>query len=520
MVTMAAMVRNTCAGADRYVVLRKSVRWVIAALACMSVGAQAAEWKVTPRISLEETYTDNVALVPSNAAKSDWITQVTPGVSIEGKGDRLRLNADYALQNLVYANDSSRDNFYHQLNASVNATLVENTLFMDAKGNIQQQATSLLGPVSQGNLNTSNISDVSSYSLSPYLLHKFGSSAVGELRFTHDSVNTQVGGLSDSSANKVDLKLNSGPSFYDLGWGLSYTHEKTNYDLRQDTDSKVFTGTASYRVFPKLRAIATAGYEKNNFIYLAGQEPRGSFWSAGLSWTPTTQTNVDASVGERFFGKTYAFGLNHRTAQSTWVANYSQNITSMRQDFLNPLTQEWANFFQATVVHASDKSPLTSQEALELAKMFMSDVLGQPNLVLTNQYYLSKQLLGSASIKRGKSLVTLTAMHSVRESVETTTFGPASFSAVNNVKQYGLSAQWAMQISPRDTFNLGAGLTRNVFPYLSRTDDTSFVKLGVSRKLEKKVTGSVDFFHTLRNSNFNENDYTQNAVSGHLMWMF
>jgi hypothetical protein len=42
----------------------------------------------------------------------------------------------------------------------------------------------------------------------------------------------------------------------------------------------------------------------------------------------------------------------------------------------------------------------------------------------------------------------------------------------------------------------------------------------VTRKLEKKVTGSVDFLHSLRDSSLNENDYTQNAISGHLLWMF
>lgn len=508
------MVRNTCAGADQRFVPRKSAGGIIAALAFMSAGVHAAEWKVAPRLDLGESYTDNVTLAPSSSAKSDWITQVTPGISIEGTGSRLRLKADYALQNLIYANESSRNSFYHQLNASANATLVENTLFLDARGNIQQQATSLLAPISNNNLNPGNVTDVSSYSVSPYLLHKFGSTAVGELRFTRDAVNTQVGGLSDSSANKVDLKLNSGPSFYDLGWGLSYTHEKVDYDLRSDTDSKVLTGTASYRVLPKLRAIATVGHEKNNYLYSAGQEPKGAFWSAGLNWAPTTRTGMNASVGERFFGKTYTLDLNHRTAQTTWIANYSQSISSMRRDVQNPALNEIQQEVIAAFPGQFGRAPTDAEVAA--STLLTAHARGVHFLVLSSDVYKSRQLLGSVAIKRGKSQITLAASHSVRESIETIVTTPSE----RLVKQYGLNANWAIQVSPRDTFNLGAELSRNVFPDLSRTDDTRSIRLGMTRKLEKKVSGSVDFLHSLRDSNLNENDYTQNAISGHLLWMF
>lgn len=514
------MVRNTKEGVDSCLVMSASVRCVFAALAFMSAGVHAAEWKVAPRLDLGESYTDNVTLAPSSSAKSDWITQVTPGISIEGSGSRLRLKADYALQNLIYANESSRNSFYHQLNASANATLVENTLFLDARGNIQQQATSLLAPISNNNLNPGNVTDVSSYSVSPYLLHKFGSTAVGELRFTHDAVNTKVGGLSDSSANKVDLKLNSGPSFYDLGWGLSYTHEKADYDLRSDTDSKVLTGTASYRVLPKLRAIATIGHEKNNYLYPAGQEPKGAFWSAGFSWAPTVLTSLDASLGERFFGKTYALNLNHRTPHTNWKINYSQDITTMRREMFNPDIRRVAYDVLVDLINQGGGTVLDwSNETRERAAS-----LGINPVVFTNQLYLSKQFSASVAIERGKSLVTLTAAHSERRAQETadftSIFGYELSPVESTVKQDSLNGQWDIRMSPRNTANIGVNISRYGFPTLARTDNYRSIKLGMTRKLEKKVTGSVDFHHSLRDSNLNENDYTQNAISGHLMWMF
>lgn len=486
--------------------LRVNVRLVAGALACFAATAQATEWKVAPRLVFSETYSDNVTLAPSGSEQSEWITQFNPGVSIEGKGADLRVKADYTLQNLVYANDSSRNNFFHQLNANANATLVDNTLFLDASGNIRQQATSLLGPLSNENLNTGNVTDVSSYSISPYLVHRFGSTAMGQLRFTHDATSP-----SDSSANRVDLTLNSGASFRDLGWGITYSDEKVDYDSRPDVESRVLTGTASYPVLPKLRVVATAGYEKNNYIYPAGQEPKGSFWSAGLNWTPTTQTGVNASVGERFFGKTYAFGLNHRTAQTTWIANYSQDITSTRKDVLNPAIKE---IEQGVYADFAAIGIAPSDQLVALNTLLRALAGNVPLLALSNDVYKSKQLLGSVAIKRGKSQITLAATHSVRETIETI----ATAASERLVKQYGLSANWAIQMSPRDTLNLGAGLTHNVFPDLSRTDDHRFITLGVTRKLEKKLTGSLDFRHALRNSSDSQSDYVENTLTGRLMW--
>lgn len=521
------MVRNTCAGAGQRFVSRKRAGGIIAALAFMSAGVHAAEWKVAPRLDLGESYTDNVTLAPSSSAKSDWITQVTPGISIEGSGSRLRLKADYALQNLVYANESSRNSFYHQLNASANATLVENTLFLDARGNIQQQATSLLAPISNNNLNPGNVTDVSSYSLSPYLLHKFGSTAVGELRFTHDAVNTQVGGLSDNSANKVDLKLNNGPSFYDLGWGVSYTQEKVDYALLPDTNSKVVTGNISYRLFSKFRILASLGREKNNYLYSGGQDPSGIFWSGGVSWTPNALSNLSASTGERYFGKTYSLQFSNITPHANWVVSYNQDITSMRQEIQNPYLSPYLRDFQNMVVdyYASQGIVRSEQQIQEDALGLAGEFFGMPTQVLTNQLYLSKQLIGSVAIRYGKSDVTLTANRSERKAVTTGAVaslyvGDLAFQANDTTKQYGLNGQWDIRMSPRNTANIGLNFSRYAFPTLSRADNYRSIKLGMTRKLEKKVTGSVSFLHSLRDSSLNENDYTQNAISGHLLWMF
>ena len=41
----------------------------------------AADWQVTPRVSMSETYTDNVTAAPSDE-QSDFITEISPGVNL------------------------------------------------------------------------------------------------------------------------------------------------------------------------------------------------------------------------------------------------------------------------------------------------------------------------------------------------------------------------------------------------------------------------------------------------------
>jgi len=147
MVTMAVMVRNTCAGADRHFVLRKSVGWSSPPWrTCLSARRPLNGKCLRGYLRRKRIRTMLGWCLRCRKVRLDY--PVHTSVSIEAKGDRLRVNADYALQNLVYANDSSHNNFYHQLNANANATLVDNTLFLDASGGISQQATSLLGPLS------------------------------------------------------------------------------------------------------------------------------------------------------------------------------------------------------------------------------------------------------------------------------------------------------------------------------------------------------------------------------------
>src|SRR6185295_18338674 len=63
----------------------------------------ATKWDVVPTLGVGEIYTDNVSLASDALKQSDWVTQVTPAISIAATGPRLRFNATYAPEVLYYA---------------------------------------------------------------------------------------------------------------------------------------------------------------------------------------------------------------------------------------------------------------------------------------------------------------------------------------------------------------------------------------------------------------------------------
>lgn len=68
---------------------------------------------LTPRISIQQEYDDNIDLEPENE-DSDWITLVSPGISLDLESPETRLNFDYEAGFSFYRDDSSNDTTRHQ----------------------------------------------------------------------------------------------------------------------------------------------------------------------------------------------------------------------------------------------------------------------------------------------------------------------------------------------------------------------------------------------------------------------
>jgi len=466
-------------------------------LALPSLPTMAAYWKITPNVSVSERYSDNVNLAPAGRELSGFTTEINPGFSIATRGaGRIKTSVDYSLRSpITFGQVQTTSRAYHQLNGTANATLVDETFYMDATARIGQQNLSLLGPLGTDTADTSNIATYRTLSLSPYLRHRFGSFASADARYTRDYTNYSNGGTS-STGDTFSLALNSGTSFNQLFWGLNYSKQKVGYtDQAVDREFDRGSATLGYNLTPKFRVFATAGDERNTYPAAAGSSTGGSYWNAGFGITPTTNTSLEASYGQRFFGKTYTLKMSHRARRTTWTADYLQDVVDARTYILTPTTG---------IVIVTD--PQTG-----LQRVLTDPATGKPLLftfnipTLANDVYISKSFTASLGILTGKSTVTLSVFDTNRES---------QLTAVNNSKQYGTNAAWGLKITGRTTSTLSGGWSRLTTPGFDREDDLWNIRYSLTRQFNPKASGSLELRHQQRSSNQAVGDYRENAITG------
>lgn len=486
--------------------------------------AWAAKWDIVPTLIAEETYTDNVRLAPAGSERGDFVTRLRPGVSIIGSGPRLRLSAAFAAEAL-YSVRTGNTAINPQLNAGGNAELVQQLLFVDASASISQQNISLLGPQADSNVNdTGNRTTVKSFLVSPYLRHAFGTVAEGEARLRYSTVSSDAASssLSNSQATGLGLRLASGPSFKLYTWNIAYNTDTIYYTDSQDVTTQRISATGTRLITPQVTVVSTVGYEESDYLTL-GPAPKGTFWNAGLDWTPTPRTRVAATTGKRYFGKTYTFDFSHRTRLTVWSANYSEDVTTAREQVLVPTTVDTAGFLD-TLFLSRFPDPALRQQAVRdfIARNGLPPSLTVPLNFFTNQIFLDKRWQASVGILGVRNTVFANVFRSTRTPEDISAASPASgdFAATSGVEQTGASVNWNWRLSPRTASNVDVGYTRSDFSGIGREDSLKFIRFTLTHQFQPKLSGSLNYHRLQNDSSQSGAGYTENAVSAALNMRF
>lgn len=297
--------------------------------------AYAGDWQFTPRLSMGETYTDNVRLV-EDGKRGDFITTITPGLSVRGQGARLTANVDYNLQQLLYGHETRFDATNHQLQGIVSTTLIENWLYFDTQSRVSQQNVDNRRRITQTNRGPSdNRRDVVSYEFVPRIEHAFGSWFNLSSSYTHQTVDQSGGaggfvGGNSSVEEAWQVSIASGARFARFPLVFSTVHRKVDFDSGRSNELKSYSGQGSYVLNRKWRLTATGGYDQNDFPSSFGSNS-GPYWTVGGSWTPSPRTTLSGNWGKRFFGNTFNISGNHRHRRWTVTGGYSEQVQTTNQ---------------------------------------------------------------------------------------------------------------------------------------------------------------------------------------------
>ena len=492
--------------------------------------AHALDWRFEPSVGASVTYSDNANQSATNPEDA-LILSVTPGFSLRSKGSRrVQATLQYGLSGVTrFGGDDDSTDLNHNLNAAGKAELVEDFLFIEGNARISQELISLLGSSSDAGINDSNRATVGTYSISPYIQKRFGTFANAQARYTTSGAIFQDQAAADSSANTLTAALTSGTRFNDLSWGLNYSIRKAeNRDAsttaaNTDTTFERASATVGYALTRKFRVFGTVGQDWNDYLSTTGTD--GSFYSVGFGWAPNRRTSVEASVGERYFGRTYSLSGSHRTRMSRWTVRYSEDVSDITQQFLEQSSRLfWV--CNGVLVEAQDNpggcvGPITAGElaiAYQSLGVSLNDLIaaGLLNIGSANGIYIIKSLTAGVTWDVGRLGFGLSAQDTRRLYQ---LFGDAE----DHVQ--GLTGSVSYRLSPQTTANSTLSLTRtHVDGQLNvgteRDDDLVSLSLGLNHRFADKLNGALTFRHTERDSNEATADFKENSITASVNMRF
>ena len=358
-----------CSGPDA----RRSgcVRWmktkllVAAALMLWGMPCRGDDWKITPSVSLYESYTSNASLNPLGQGNPDFFTTLVPAVDIRGDTSRLKLNLDYSLAAIAYIDNSNLDQLRNNLNFVSTLTLVPELLFIDGAASVQQVPTNGQLPVSSSPLAAAtNLETVGTYNISPYMRNHIGDFADSEFRYTFNQVFTggsstgspgQTNQLSNAISNRLTETLVSGNQFTRLLWTVVGDADNTTFSgSNPDTFSRLLQASGEYRLDREVGLLGSVGYERiSDPTFAPEPEPDGPIGSIGIKYTPGPRTSIILNFNHRYDSNfvtgsgTYLLGSQSRidASYTDQVYTSSQSLFSTNLSFLT--TDQFGNFIDS-----------------------------------------------------------------------------------------------------------------------------------------------------------------------------
>lgn len=478
------------------------------------LSARAGDWTITPQVGGQEIYTDNVLLTPLNP-RSDFITTLSPGISINGESARLKGIFSYSPTLYRYANTPSLDAVRQHLYANGTATLIPRHLFLDARGfiseipttpglalfNQQQAFLSALGPNFFGigsslspALPKAALTQATSFSASPYFVESFSDYGTAELRYTVTESN--FSGEASSLFTPTGFAPSSGSTLTNEGTVSFLTGNRLGPLSSLFTfDTERISGTGSlsrashnialldtaYAIDRRLAAVATIGYEDIQFHALPPTHISDAVWAVGARLTPNANSSITARYGHQagitgpFLDARYAL-----TARTTLFASYREGLGTSIESLENALALSTLN------PQGQSINPLTG-----IPELIPNSLLG-----LQNALFRSKDFKAGGFVNLARDQFSL-SVYKLEHLVVATAVSGTGVSE----RAIGGNASWVHNLTPLLTASVGLGYSRLTFPS-SITPNLKLISGGasVSYLLTQSLSSWASYYYVDRMS--------------------
>jgi uncharacterized protein (PEP-CTERM system associated) len=465
--------------------------------------ASAEVWRLTPRLTVEEAYNSNIDLATKGQEKSDFVTTISPGASVRGSGRRLQLNFDYDPEQVFFLKNSDENELRQRFRGLTSAELLEQLLFFEASGSVNQQFTNNTGAIGGTTLTTSNnLSTVQTYSLGPVLRNHLGTFADTELRYTFSAVTVEGDNVSDTTTNALSFLMRSGRDFSTIGW----TFTANASEAERSGGINTFDGTKTERQLAKLDTqyalnsalslLAGAGYEKIEDPTL-NEQPDGEIWDVGFQYRPNSVSSARFTAGQRFDGANYNLDVDYRPSPSTrFRAGYVQQINTSQGLAVQNLNS----------LGVSRGGVLIDQQT---GRPFLP---GDPRFGLNDAAFRQDRFTAGFETSSLRNQYTIDIFDEKRD---------FDSQVANNTHSRGINLGFNRSLTPLLSFNLGASFSLTEFENLGdREDEFYSATTGLSYRLSDTAQARFNYRYTDRQSSTPNNDIVENVVTVTLLKEF
>lgn len=477
--------------------IRSAVVMLGVALAAPLVAAQSTEKSfepkqsihVVPRVTVTETWTDNVRL--NSTSQTELITEVSPGLHVDFNKTRLKGFFDYSISGMAYANSTTANRTLNALSSNLQLEAIDGTFFVEASGSISQQAASAFGAqlADHTSVNT-NRTEVSTYRISPFLKGHLGDVATYSARYSRSTTSSGTLGASDNATSEMILGLKGDFGAKRLSWTADTKNLEVSYSAGRTTENSTSLLGLTFAITPHFNVSAGTGVESNNFSSLSKES--NTVNGAGLEWRPLESTKLVVLLLKHSYGDTYKLDFDHRTARTVWNFSDSKMVTQ------SPNTQGAGASGTAYDLYyaqfaATEPDPIARAQLvnsyLQTYGISPGSVVNTgfttASVALEHRQQLSFALLGV------RSTMTFIASQSESSRLDTVTTAIDDFAASPTVRQRGLNGNFAHRLTPDYSLGLLLSHIETHGTLSAQSTNLRSMNLTLTGKIGKKTTASI-----------------------------
>lgn len=439
------------------------------------------DWRFTQGATFNQEFTDNVDRDPDGRENAALITEAGPTWDLNVDTARIDFSLNSSAQIRQQFLHDAGTSLRGSVNAAGNVELFEDFFFIDASA-----ASSRLTLDTTTSGADSDQSQVTSASVSPYIVNRFGSFADQTVTLRASQTLIDSGSASNTSTGSLDYSLDSGRDFGKFGWSVGAS---TSRSLRSDSDDLSESNASldvSYQVSRSFAVSASGGYQIRDDGD-SSNDVNDPTWDIGFDWRPSRRTNVSLSYGQRDAERSFSADASYDITSRTFVSmSYSEELETAQERLEDNL---------AAVAIDPDSGALIDSG---------TDLAFQQN---TNPFSVEDESTRTRRInvnfRHSKRRDSYSASVQAEDSRRNGSVDERSFEA---------SASWNRRINPRTDLSVSGSVRRAEFERTGRNDTDLDFDTSLTCDLYTDLTGFVSYSFSRRFSDSVSSEYVENSI--------